>query len=113
MAGRDVTAPCVDGLSLFSAVLAGRLHIEDLRANLECLDVRGPDRAKAADDVLVPRAILRQVERLCGSRRSSLGGSSGYEEDESGERESANRQHEKPRSVNAYGRPSRAPLLGE
>src|SRR2546421_6395730 len=96
MAGRDVAGPCVDGRIAVQRSLAARLQVEDLRANLECLDVRRPDRAKVAGDALEPRAILRRVKRLRGSRPSALGGGSGYEEHESGERETASRQHENP-----------------
>ena len=73
MAGCDVAGPCVDGRVAVQRSLAARLQVEDLRADLERLDVRGPDRAKVAGNTLESRAVLRRVERLRPSGRSGSG----------------------------------------
>src|SRR5438067_5841325 len=77
MAGCDGAGPYVNGHVAVQRGLTGHLEVEDLRAHLDCLDVRGSDGAKGADEARESRAILRRMECLRGSARAILRGGGG------------------------------------
>src|SRR5205809_7931703 len=99
MARGDTAWPRVEHRVAVQRGLIRLLKVDDPRADLERLDVRGPECAEAADEAREPSAILGRVERLRRSERSVLRRRSGDEKDESGERTKPGRNDENARRL--------------